>query len=87
MANKKGSKKTGGRKSGSKNKDTKPLREMILGALDNLGGMEYLEKQAVLQPSAFLSLIGKVLPTTLASDKDNPLLLPICQINLSNDSR
>lgn len=85
MAKAKGSKKTGGRKKGTANKDTKPLKEMILGALDNLGGIAYLEKQAILQPSAFLSLIGKVLPTTLASDKDNPIAAPVFQLIVASD--
>lgn len=84
MAKAKGSKKTGGRKKGTANKDTKPLKEMILGALDNLGGIAYLEKQAILQPAAFMTLIGKVLPTTLASDKDNPIAAPVFQLIVSD---
>ena len=58
-------KKTGGRKKGTSNKDTKPLKEMILGALSNVGGIDYLTLQAQQNPTAFLTLIGKVLPTTL----------------------
>lgn len=46
---------------------------MILGALDKAGGEDYLMAQAEKNPSAFLTLIGKVLPTTLASDPDAPL--------------
>lgn len=41
------------------------LREMILRALDESGGVEYLKAQALAQPGPFLALIGKVLPTTL----------------------
>jgi len=62
-----------GRKKGSLNKNTKALKDMILGALEAKGGQRYLEKQADENPQAFLTLIGKVLPTTLAGDKDNPL--------------
>lgn len=56
-------------------KAQKALKEMILGALDEQpgGGVEYLKRQAVENPGPFLSLIGKVLPMTLAGDPDNPL--------------
>jgi hypothetical protein len=60
--------KTGGRKAGVPNKTTAQLKDMILGALDAAGGMEYLQRQADESPGAFLSLIGKVLPTTLAGE-------------------
>lgn len=38
---------------------------MILGALDDAGGQEYLQRQADENPTAFLSLIGKVLPSEI----------------------
>jgi hypothetical protein len=42
---------------------------MILGALDRVGGEEYLARLAIENSSAYASLLGKVLPTTLqASD-------------------
>jgi hypothetical protein len=63
-----------GRPKGSVNKTTKALKDMILGALDAKGGQEYLMKQADENPTAFLTLIGKVLPTTLAGDPDAPLV-------------
>ena len=46
---------------------------MILNALDTAGGEAYLALQAQENPNAFLSLIGKVLPTTLASDETSPI--------------
>jgi hypothetical protein len=49
---------------------------MILTALDDShedGGVGYLMKQANEQPVAFMTLIGKVLPTTLANDPENPV--------------
>jgi hypothetical protein len=58
-----------GRPKGSPNKTTKALKEMILGALDQAGGEAYLLQQARENPNAFLTLVGKVLPTTLAGDK------------------
>jgi hypothetical protein len=44
---------------------------MILGALDELGGIAYLKTLGIENSSAFANLVGKVLPTTLqASDSD-----------------
>jgi len=51
-----------GRPKGSRNKTTTAVKEMILQALSNKGGVEYLEKQADENPTAFLTLVGKVLP-------------------------
>ncbi len=41
------------------------IKQMILGALDALGGQAYLERQAIENPVAFMSLLGKILPTEL----------------------
>jgi len=66
-----------GRPKGSQNKNTKALKDMILGALEASGGQDYLQKQATLNPSAFLGLIGKILPKELElSGKDGGPLLP-----------
>jgi hypothetical protein len=62
-----------GRKKGVTNKITRDLKAMILGALEANGGQNYLEKQALENPVAFLTLLGKVLPTTLQGDPDRPL--------------
>lgn len=50
---------------------------MILGALADVGGQEYLTQQALENPASFMTLIGKVLPTTLATEKDQPLEVKI----------
>ena len=57
--------KGGGRAKGVPNKNTKALKDMILGALAGAGGQEYLQRQAEDNPTAFMGLIGKVLPTEL----------------------
>ena len=62
-----------GRKKGQPNKLTRDVKAMILGALEAHGGQEYLEKQALENPVAFMSLIGRVLPLTVAGDPNNPL--------------
>lgn len=65
-----------GRPKGSPNKLTKALKEMILQALDEAhpgGSIAYLREQAQSNPNAFMTLVGKVLPLTVAGDKDAPL--------------
>lgn len=62
-----------GRKKGTPNKFNADLKGMILGALNKKGGVEYLVKQADANPTAFLGLVGKVLPMTVAGDPDAPL--------------
>ena len=67
----------GGSRKGKPNKVTKELKDMILGALDKAGGQTYLVTQAKTNPNAFMALIGKVLPTTLASDPKNPVVIGV----------
>lgn len=62
-----------GRKKGVPNKINADLKAMILGALEQKGGQQYLVEQATENPTAFLTLVGKVLPMTVAGDKDNPV--------------
>jgi hypothetical protein len=58
----------GGSRKGKPNKATKELKEMILQALDGAGGVSYLQERArdPRTASAFLTLVGKVLPMTIA---------------------
>jgi hypothetical protein len=65
--------KFGGRKKGTPNKVTAELKTMILEALDGAGGVEYLQGLATSHPPAFASLLGRVLPMTVAGDSENPL--------------
>lgn len=65
----------GGSRKGVPNKVTGELKAMILEALDKAGGVNYLLDCALNEKTqgAFLSLIGKVLPMTIAGDQANPL--------------
>lgn len=51
-----------GRPKGVPNKTPAAIKDMILGALNNKGGVKYLERQADENPVAFMGLIGKVIP-------------------------
>jgi hypothetical protein len=42
--------------------------------LDQKGGVAYLVTQAESSPTAFMTLLGKVLPTQVTGDPDNPLV-------------
>jgi hypothetical protein len=71
----KGQPKTGGRSKGTANKVTADVKAMVLDALDQAGGVAYLLTQAQSNPNAFLTLVGKVLPMTVAGDPDAPLTI------------
>ena len=53
-----------GRPKGSANKTTVEVKAMVLAALDGAGGIDYLVQRAQdpRTASAFLTLVGKVLP-------------------------
>lgn len=69
--------KTGGRKAGTPNKATRELKDMILGALDAEGGMEYLRAQARENPVAFMSLVGRVLPLQHTGANGGPMTFTV----------
>lgn len=55
-------KKTGGRKIGTPNHMPKEIKELIRAALDEAGGQAYLVDQAKNNPSAFMTILGKIIP-------------------------
>ena len=61
----KGQKTGGGSRRGVPNQLSGDVKAMILAALDAAGGAEYLLRQAKQNPVAFMSLLGKLLPTQL----------------------
>jgi hypothetical protein len=56
-------KKQRGKTKGSKNRYTKSLRDDILEAYQRVGGIEYLEMLAKLDPRTFSNILVKILPT------------------------
>jgi len=66
-----------GKPKGAVQKNTKELKDMILKALEQAGGVAYLLSCAQDEKTkgAFLALIGKVLPMTIAGTGDNGALI------------
>jgi hypothetical protein len=84
----KGTPKTGGREKGTPNKISRALKEAILEAAENAGKrlnpdaesgtVAYMEQIAIQEPASFCSLLGKVLPMTIAdTGKDSGTRLVI----------
>jgi len=62
-----------GRPKGMPNKKNKLIKDMIIGALDKLGGEKYLQEQAIKHPGAFMTLVGKTLPMQVTGDGGGPV--------------
>ncbi len=65
-----------GRPMGSKNKVPGIIKEAVLQALNEAhpdGAVGYLKLQAIEEPVAFMSLVGRIIPTQIGGDPDNPL--------------
>ena len=75
--------KTGGRRKGTPNKFTGDLRQMILGALAEVGGQDYLVRRARKHPGAFLVLLGKLTPAQMAGTGDGPVQAPYSDIEVA----
>lgn len=63
----------GGSRKGIPNKVATDVKEMVLKALENVGGVQYLTEQASENPKAFLSLLARIIPTQIQGDPNNPL--------------
>jgi hypothetical protein len=63
----------GGRKKGTPNKLTANVKAAITAAFADAGGKDYLVMVAKTDPRTFCTLLGKVLPTQIGSDTDQPV--------------
>ena len=69
-----------GRPKGAVNKQTAAIKDMIIAALDKAGGIDYLVGQSEDNPTAFLGLVGKVLPLQIAGmGKDGEHVLKLIE--------
>ena len=69
--------KTGGRQKGTPNRLSAALKDDILNAAEAAGGeggtVAYLTEQARSNPTAFLTLLGKVLPMQVTGEGGGPV--------------
>lgn len=63
-----------GRKAGSKNKIAADVKTMLEAALTRAGGEDYLLTQAIENPKAFLSLLGRIIPLQVTGKDGRDLL-------------
>lgn len=63
----------GGSRKGIPNKASKELKDMIRAALDKAGGENYLYQQSLENPTAFLTLVGKILPKDMNITADSTI--------------
>lgn len=64
-----------GRPVGSGNKDSQQIRVMLRQALERKGGADYFVQQADANPSAFMGLVAKLIPSEInhGGQEDNPI--------------
>lgn len=74
-----------GRVKGVPNKVTKAVKEMVLAALDKAGGEDYLLEQAGKNPTAFLTLVGKVLPLDVNANVQGQIGMPPIVLGQTDD--
>ena len=56
---------------------------MIVGAVNDLGGQKWLAAQAEANPAAFLTLLARVLPHTLATEPgERPIVLTVSKADM-----
>jgi hypothetical protein len=65
--------KTGGRVAGTPNKVTKAVRDLVVEALHEVGGKEWLIKLAKDDPKTFCGLIGRVIPLQVDGSLDTSI--------------
>jgi hypothetical protein len=61
-----------GRKPGAKNRIQADAKGMLEQAMERAGGVNYLARQAEENPSAFLALVGKLLPKNIDAQVSGP---------------
>lgn len=65
-----------GRPKGVPNKATAAIKDMLREALDMAGGVNYLLTQATENPTAFMSLIGRIIPQEVAASIEHKVASP-----------
>lgn len=66
-----------GRPRGTPNKVTGEVRTLLLRALERAGGEDYLVQQAQVNPTAFLALLGKCIPSRVEGTAEAPVTIVV----------
>ena len=69
--------KVGGRAKGTPNKVTKAVKEALIESFDEVGGKDYLINMAREYPVAYMSLLGKIIPTEMKSTVEGGISVTI----------
>lgn len=75
-----------GRAAGTPNKTTRALKDAIMHAFEEVGGVPYLVKVARDDPRTFCTLLGKVLPLQVTGSGDGPLTVQIVRFSDADGS-
>jgi hypothetical protein len=74
MANGHGGSRPGsGRPKGRLAKETADIKVMVIEALRQVGGIDYLAARAIDTPASFMALLGKILPTQITGENGAPI--------------
>ena len=80
----KGTQPPGGSRKGRPNKITTEIKDAVIEALRRHKGADYLERQALENPVAFMTLLGKVLPLQVTGNDGGDLIIKIVKYNRSD---
>ena len=69
--------KTGGRTKGTPNRLTSELRDLMLGALDDLGGREWVVERARERPELMFQMLGRLLPRDVKLDAERDVTIKV----------
>ena len=78
-----------GRPKGAQNKNTAAVKDMLMNALEQLNGSDYFLEQARENPAAFMSLVGKLIPTEVKNQltgADNGPIQHAIKVKFGDDS-
>ncbi len=76
----------GGRPKGSTNYHNHAIKDMLRVALNQVGGVDYLARQANENPVAFLGLIGRIIPQEVRADINGNQTITVNIMRFSEES-
>lgn len=65
------------RKPRGPNKIPASVKDMVLASLSEVGGLDYLKRQAEENPQAYMALLGKIIPLQVTGPNDGPMQITV----------